>query len=73
MGRILQRHLGKLLPGQYVVDKPCLFVACPSCGGIDDISVTQPPMRSGLLPGKWRCLTVTCGFEDFLTLGDWNT
>ena len=75
MGLRLSRHLGKpraILPGQYVVDDPCVFVCCPACGGIDDVSVKQPPDRAGLVPGKWRCPTATCSFTDWLSLGDWN-
>lgn len=75
MGQRLSRSLGKLRdirPGEYLVDRPCIFVSCPSCGGIDDISVTQPPAKlSGLVPGKWRCPTATCGYEEWLSL-DWN-
>jgi hypothetical protein len=76
MGLRLQRSLGPLgdiKPGQYAVDEPCVFVSCPACGCVDDVSVSQPPDVGGVLGGgEWKCPTVTCSFKSFLSLDCWN-
>lgn len=75
MGLRLQHHLGPIGtigPGQYAMDPPCVFVSCPKCGGIDDVSVSNPPTRYGVLAYEWKCQTVTCGWHDFLSLDCWN-
>lgn len=75
MGLRLARHLGPvgtIDPGQYAVDAPCVFVSCPKCGCVDDVSVTNPPRPSGVLPLEWKCPTVTCGWADYLSLDSWN-
>lgn len=75
MGLRLQRHLGPLgsiEPGQYAVDAPCVFVSCPACGCVDDVSVTNPPPPSGNLPHEWRCPTATCSFKSYLSLDCWG-
>jgi hypothetical protein len=75
VGLRLQRHLGALGsidPGQYAVDKPCIFVSCPACGCVDDISVTHEVNIGGVVAPRWKCPTVTCSFHEFLSLDCWN-
>jgi hypothetical protein len=73
MGLRLQRHLGPvgtIDPGQYAVDKPCVFVSCPICGTIEDISVSHQISVGGVVTPRYACRR--CPFLDFLSLDCWN-
>ena len=76
MGLRFQRWLGNLgdiSPGQYAVDGPCIFLAYPRCGGVDDVSVSHPPIPlTDVLRGEWKCQTATCGYATHVSLDCWN-
>ena len=73
MGLRLQRHCGaprSIDRGQYVVDAPCIFVSCPTCAWLEDISVSHEVSVGGVVTPRYEC--PMCSFREFLSLDCWN-
>jgi len=76
----LRRHegsLGTIEPGQYAVDGSpltarCVFVSCPGCGGIEDISLSHGIDADGAVMPMFVCEGPLCRWEGRLVLEGWT-
>lgn len=76
----LRRHdgsLGTIDAGQYAVDETpltarCIFVACPGCGGIEDISLTHGVDDDGAVMPAFVCEGPICRWEGRIVLERWE-
>lgn len=72
MAVVFQRLLGEpraLDPQQYTTAGGRVSLCCPLCGSIDVFAGAVAV--DGRTDRAHRCLTVTCGFKDFLVLESW--
>lgn len=75
----LRRHDGPLAtiePGQYAVDESpltarCVFVACPGCGGIDEIAVDHGIDDDGTVMPGFECPGAICRWSGRIVLERW--
>jgi hypothetical protein len=64
-----------LAPGTWYfwkTGKKCVFLACPTCGGVvminlDDIN------EDGTIVSRFQCRRRGCSFDDEITLVGWNS
>jgi hypothetical protein len=74
MGQTLRKHLGAirtLEPGMYCTTDGRVSISCPECGSIDTIKADAID-PSGRVAHRYKCLTVTCPWRDYLTLESWR-
>lgn len=74
MADVMQRALGNpktLTPGQYTTVGGGVSVCCKKCGSIDRLTNAVDP--GGRVMRAFACLTVTCGYREYLLLDSWGT
>lgn len=73
MADVYQRLLGEPLaldPGQWTRHNGRVAVCCKKCGSINTLA--QSVDQGGFVERRYRCLTVTCGYDEYLLLADWG-
>lgn len=73
MADVMQRALGApktLQPGQYTTVGPGISLCCPKCGSVDMLKQDVDP--GGRVMRAFSCLTVTCGYREYLVLEGWS-
>lgn len=74
MADVFQRLLAepkRLEAKQYTTVGGRVSLCCPSCGSVDTIDA-QTIDPSGSVARAWKCLTVTCGYREFVKLESWG-
>lgn len=73
MADVYQRLLGpakELDAGQYTTVGGYVSIACKKCGSV--AALAHPVEASGRVGRAFACLTVTCGYREYVQLEAWG-